>query len=66
MQGQFSSRVQLILNSEFSFSESGCFTKAKETSLSNYLSKAGRKEDEFMFIPKALARKETQTASSRV
>ena len=35
--GQFFKRNKADLNSEFSFSETGCLTKAKELSLSYYL-----------------------------
>ena len=36
-QGQFLSGGKTDLNSAFSFSQTGCLTKAEESSLSNYL-----------------------------
>ena len=53
------------LNWEYSFSYTGCVTKAKGPSLPNYLPIAGRKEW-FILFPKALARSEQQTASSMI
>ena len=50
------------LNSEFSFSLTGCRNKAKEPSLPHHLPVAGgvRRRDGFMSIPRALTQSETQ------
>ena len=53
------------LNSEFSFSETGCLTKAEELSLPYYLSIAGRRIIGFIPFLRVLVLCEIQSASSR-
>ena len=60
-QGQFLSGV---LNSEFSFSQTSCLTKAEEPSLSYYLPIAGRKNIWIHTFPKDIC--EMQSVSSRI
>ena len=64
-QCQFSSEVPLVWII-FSFSLTGCCTKAKEASLPYYLSIAGGRWDEFVPFPRALVWREMQTPSSRI
>ena len=52
------------LNSEFSFSLTGCQTKAKEPSLPYNITMAGERIDGFMPFLKALAQSQMQTNSS--
>ena len=52
------------LNSDFSFSETSCLTKAEEPSLSFYLPTAGGRI--IGFIPRVLVLCEIQSASSRI
>ena len=54
------------MKSEFSFSKTSCFAKAKEYSLSYYLPLAGEEEIDSCFSENYLQETETQTASSRV
>ena len=54
------------LNSEFSFSSTGCRTKVKEFSLPYYLSIAGRRIIGFIPFSRVLSRCEMQTVSSRI
>ena len=54
------------LNSEFSFSNSGCLTTSKEPSHPCYLPIAERRNNVFISFPRVLARRETQLASSRI
>ena len=54
------------LNSEFSFSLTGCRTKSKGISISHYLHIARGKRDGLMSLPRLLSRSETQAASSRI
>ena len=54
------------LNSEISFSKTGCLTKAKEPSLPYYLPLAGRRIIRFIPFPRVLVQCEMQSASSRI
>ena len=54
------------LNSEFSFSETRCLTKAEETSLSYYLPIAGGRIIGFISFPRVLVLCEMQSVSSRI
>ena len=54
------------LNSEFSFSQTSCLTKAEEYSLSNYLSIAGGRIIGFIPFPRVLVLFEMQLAWSRI
>ena len=54
------------LNSEFSFSQTGCLTKTKEISLLYYLAIAVGRIDGLISFPKALALSETQRAACRI
>ena len=54
------------LNSEFSFSQTSCLTKAEELSLPYYLPIAGRRIIGFIPFPRVLVLCETQLASSRI
>ena len=54
-QGQFVKGSFTGLKSEFSFSKTGCHTKAKEPSLLYFLSIAGKKLLGFMLLPGILA-----------
>ena len=54
------------LTLEFSFSETGCLTKAKEPSLPNYLPKAGGRIIGFILFPIIVVLCEMQSASSRI
>ena len=54
------------LNSEFSFSETSCLTKAEEPSLSYYLPIAGRRIIGFIHFPRVLVLCEMQSVSSRI
>ena len=54
------------LNSDFSFSKTGCLTKAKETSLLCYLLVAGGRIIWFILFLRALVLCEMQSVSSRV
>ena len=53
-------------NSEFSFSQTGCLTNAKESSLSYYLSISGGKITGFIPFPKVLVICEMLSAPSRI
>ena len=44
----------VMKNSEFSFSDTGCLTKPEELSLPYYLLRAGKRTYEFMRFPGAL------------
>ena len=65
IQDQFLGGVQLV-SIQFSFSLTGCITKAKEPNLSYYIPIAGREVMNLYLSSKALARNETQTASSGI
>ena len=54
------------LNSEFSFSYTGCYSKVKELCLLYYFPIAGGRRVGFILLPKVLALCETQTASPRI
>ena len=54
------------LNSEFSFSQTSCFTKAEEPSLPYYLSIAGGRIIGFIPFPRVLVLCEMQSVSSRI
>ena len=54
------------LNSEFSFSQTSCLTKAEEPSLSYYLPIAGGRIIGFIPFPRVLVRCEMQSVSSRI
>ena len=54
------------LDSEFSFFQTSCLTKAKEPSLPKYLLIAVVKTNEFISFTKTLAQSEIQTASRRI
>ena len=54
------------LNSEFSFSETSCLTKAEEPSLSYYLPIAGGRINGFIHFPRVLVLCEMQLVSSRI
>ena len=54
------------LNSEFSFSETSCLTKAEEPSLSYYLPIAGGRIIGFIPFPRVLVLCEMQSVSSRI
>ena len=54
------------LNSELSFSENSCLTKAEEPSLSYYLPIAGGRIIGFIPFPRVLMLCEMQSASSRI
>ena len=54
------------LNSEFSFSETSCLTKAKEPSLPYYLPIAGGRIIGFIPFPRVLVLCEMQSVSSRI
>ena len=54
------------LNSEFSFSQTSCLTKAEELSLSYYISIAGGRTFGFIPFPRVLVLCEMQSASSRI
>ena len=54
------------LNSEFSFSETSCLTKAEELSLSYYLPIAGGRIIGFIPFPRVLVLCEMQSVSSRI
>ena len=54
------------LNSEFSFSETSCLTKAEEPSLPYYLPIAGRRIIGFIPFPRVLVLCKTQSVSSRI
>ena len=59
-------RSKPCLNSNFSFSSTGCLTKAKEVSLLYSLPKVNGSTDGFMPFPRALAWSEKQINSSRI
>ena len=61
----FLSRVKPVWIQRFSFSLTGCLTKAKGNSLPNYLP-ITEKTDESMHFLMALSRREMQTASFRI
>ena len=65
-QGQIFKWSLTGLNSEFSFSETSCLTKAKESSLSYYLPIAGGRIIGFIPFPRVLVLCEMQSASSRI
>ena len=65
-QGQFFSGSLTGLNSDFSFSQTGCWTKAKEPSLPFYLPINGGRIIGFMPFPRVLMKCEIQSASSRI
>ena len=52
-------------SAECTFSDTGYLTKVKVYNVPCYLPIAGGRTDGFMFFLRALARRETQTASSR-
>ena len=54
------------LNSEFSFSETSCLTKAEEPSLSNYLPIAGGRIIGFIPFPRVLVLCEMQSVLARI
>ena len=54
------------LNSEFSFSQTSCLTKAEEPSLSYYLPIAGGRIIGFIPFPRVLVLCEMQSVSSRI
>ena len=54
------------LNSEFSFSQTSCLTKAKEPSLPYYLPIAGGRIIRFIPFPRVLVLCEMQSVSSRI
>ena len=54
------------LNSEFSFSYSGCLTEAKEPSMPYYLLIAGERTDGLMPFPRTLVQSEKQIASASI
>ena len=54
------------LNSEFSFSQTSCLTKAEEPSLSYYLPIAGGTIIGFILFPRVLVLCEMQSVSSRI
>ena len=64
-QGQFFKRSLTGLNSEFSFSQTSCPTKAEEPSLSYYLPIAGGRIIGFIPFPRVLVLCEMQSVSSR-
>ena len=59
-------RSLMGLNSEFSFSQTSCLTKAKEHSLSYYLPIAGGRIIGFIDFPRVLVLCEMQSVSSRI
>ena len=65
-QGQFFKRGLTGLNSEFSFSETTCLTKAEETSLSYYLPIARGRIIGSIPFPWVLVLCKTQPVSSRI
>ena len=65
-QGQFFKRSLTGFNSEFSFSETSCLTKAEEPSLSYYLPIAGGRIIGFIPFPRVLVLCEMQSVSSRI
>ena len=54
------------LNSEFSFSQTGCLTKAKESILPYYSFIRGGRIIAFIPFPRVLVQREMQSASSRI
>ena len=65
-QGQFFKRSLTGLNSEFSFSETSCLTKAEEPSLPYYLPIAGGGIFGFIPFPTVLVLCEMQSVRSRI
>ena len=65
-QGQFFKWNLTGLNSEFSFSETSCLTKAEELSLPYYLPIAGGRIIGFIPFPRVLVPCEMQSVSSRI
>ena len=65
-QGQFFKRSLTDLNSEFSFSQTSCLTKAEELSLPYYLLIAGGRIIGFIPFPRVLVLCEMQSISSRI
>ena len=62
-QGHFFKRSLTGLNSEFSFSETSCLTKAEEPSLPYYLPIAGGRTIGFIPFPKVQAQCEMQSVT---
>ena len=65
-QGQFFERSLTGLNSEFSFSETSCLTKAEEPSLPYYLPIAGGRIFGFIPFPRVLVLCEMLSVRSRI
>ena len=55
-----------VLNSEFSFSQTSCLTKAEEPSFPYYLPIAGGRIIGFILFPRVLVLCEMQSVSSRI
>ena len=65
-QGQFFKVSLASLNSVFSFSKTGCYTKAEEPSLPYFSTIAGGRIAGFIPFPRLLERCEMQTVLSRI
>ena len=65
-QGHFLSKIELILNSELSFSLIGCLTETNEPSLTNYLHLTWGRMYGFMLFPSILALSKMQTVPSGI
>ena len=65
-QGQIFKRILTGLNSEFSFSETSCLTKAEELSLSYHLPIAGGRIIGLIPFPRVVVLCEMQSVSSRI
>ena len=59
-------RILTGLNSEFSFSQTSCLTKAEDSSLPYYLPIAGGRIIGFIPVPRVLVQCEMQSVSSRI
>ena len=65
-QSQFLRQFLIGLNSEFSFSKTGCLTKAEKPSLPNYLPLVGERIVGFIPFRRVLVLCEMQSTSSRI
>ena len=66
IQGRFFKQGKFYLNSEFSFSLTGCLITAKELNLSYYFPMAAGRTDGLMSFPRTLALSGILTAKSRI